>query len=87
MSKTKHFGARMNQRAIQQTLIDLTLEYGVDQGDKTVLNRKALSSLLDQLEKLKSETQRAIQKGGVAVVESDGKLITAYSLNSYRRPH
>lgn len=87
MSKTKHFSTRMNQRAIQQALVDLTLEFGTEHGDQVILNRKALEDLLCHIEKLKSTAERARQKGGIVVVEENGKLITTFSLDSYRRPH
>lgn len=84
MGKTKHFKGRMSQRAITQDLVDLTLRFGFMHDDgKVVLNRKALSSLMDQLRSLQRSAQKAMEKGGIVVVAENGSLITTYRLESY----
>jgi hypothetical protein len=77
--------ARMNQRGITQDLVDLALQYGECQHDKYVLTRKGLQHLLGALRDLERTVLRALDKGGVVVVEEAGELITTYSTKSYDR--
>jgi len=84
MGKTRHIQARMSQRGIKQNMVDLTLQYGVPQKDKTFLNRNGLSALLNELRALEKTVIGMIKKGGVVVVGCDGTLITTYNLNSYK---
>lgn len=49
MHRTHHFKARMSQRGITQSLIDLTLEYGEEHPEhieRTVLGRRQAGRLL-----------------------------------------
>lgn len=85
MARTRHIGRRMSQRGIRQSLVDLTLQFGEDLEDKRVLGRQGLKQLLDEIRELERTTKRALDKGGVVVVESDGALITTYNIDSYRR--
>src|SRR5262245_6064889 len=86
LSKTRHIQARMSLQAINQKLLDLTLEFGVERHDgKIVLNRKGLLSLLDQLASLREAAQKAMNKGGLVVVKDGDVLITTYRLDSYDR--
>ena len=85
MSKTRHIGKRMSQRGIRQSLVDLTLQFGEDVQDKCVLGRRGLEQLLHELRGLERTTMQALDKGGIVVVQSDGALITAYDVDSYRR--
>ena len=85
MSKTRHIEQRMSQRGIKQSMIDLVLNFGIAQGDKVVLNRKAIDCVLNELEKLKKDALKMREKGGLVVVEVDDCLLTTYALNSYKR--
>jgi len=85
MSKTRHIEQRMSQRGIKQSMIDLVLNFGIPQGDKVVLNRKAIDCVLNELEKLKKDALKMREKGGLVVVEVDDCLLTTYALNSYKR--
>ena len=59
------------------------------QQDKYVLNRKSLERLLAEARNLERKVIRALDKGGVVVVEDGNQLITTYSSKSYdrRRAH
>ena len=81
MYKTKHIKARMSQRGISEELLKLTIQFGEIQGDKTILGRKALQELLTQLRKLQRTTMKALDKGGVTLIEENGCLLTAYNIN------
>jgi len=89
MAKTRHFRARMSQRGIRQDLVDLTLRFGEDDQDRRVLGEKALQQMLDELRSLERQVLKALDKGGIIVVEADGALITTYRAESsdYRRAY
>jgi hypothetical protein len=76
---TRHMDARMNQRGIPRALVELVLSYGRWDGDACKLGRKDLSELKDEVEQLRSIVLKALDKGGLAVVESGGALITTYA--------
>jgi hypothetical protein len=85
MIHTKHMSTRMNHRGITGDLVDLALEFGECQGDRYVLNRKILERLLAELRDRQRRIIRALDKGGVVVVEESGQLITTYTAKSYDR--
>lgn len=82
---TLHFDQRMNQRGICRELVDLTLAHGSWEGDKCVLDRKAIQHVINQCDGLRRVALRALDKGGVVVVESGGAKITTYKLAPRRR--
>lgn len=82
MAKTRHFKARMSHRGIRQDLVDLTLRFGEDDRDRRVLGEKALQRILDELRQLERQVLKALDKGGIVVVEADGALITTYNAAS-----
>jgi hypothetical protein len=75
----------MSQRGIRQVLVDLTLQFGEDVQDRCVLGREGLKNLLEVVRELEQTTLRALDKGGVVVVQADGALVTAYNVDSYDR--
>jgi hypothetical protein len=79
MKKTNHFVSRMEQRGIKNDLVELTLAYGHDEGDKTILNRKEALGLIDELNQFKKTILRAVEKRGVVVVSDNGVLLTTYN--------
>jgi hypothetical protein len=85
MSKTRHIQQRMSKRGIQQSMVDLTMDYGESKGDKVILNRKGIDCLLKEIAKLKKCALGLRKKGGLVVVYVGNTLITTYSLNSYSR--
>jgi hypothetical protein len=82
---TRHMAARMNQRGIPRDFVDLALEYGEIDQDKRVLNRKCLQRILDDLRSTTRKVIRALDKGGVVVVEANGHLLTTYRAGRRRR--
>jgi hypothetical protein len=85
MTHTRHMRTRMNHRGIPQDLVELVLQHGEVQQDKYVLDRKTLEHLLADTRCLERTIIRALDKGGVVVVETDNRLITTYAKNSYDR--
>jgi len=76
---SKHFRKRMSQRGITQEIIELVLSFGYLAGDKRILDRRALENLIIVLDEMRSKAIRALDKGGITVVEADGQLITTYA--------
>jgi hypothetical protein len=86
MARTRHIGKRMSQRGIRMTLVNLAMQFGENVQDRHVLGRQGLRLLLGELRDLERTAMRALDKGGLVVVQGDdGTLITAYNLDSYDR--
>jgi Skp family chaperone for outer membrane proteins len=85
MVTTKHCEARMAQRGLPKRLLDLVLEFGKDSGDKLILNKKATQKVIDEIDTMRKELLRIMDKGGVTVVIDNEAMITAYNTNSNRR--
>jgi hypothetical protein len=85
MARTRHMMDRMNHRGITQDLVDLTLQHGRSQQDKYVLDRKVLQHLLTEVRERERTILRALDKGGVVVVECENHLVTTYTPKSYDR--
>lgn len=85
MAKTRHIQQRMSQRGIKQSTLELVERYGVWNGDKQVLNRKACEAALKEVNTIRKELIKAQEKGGYVLVESEGVKITTYGLDSYAR--
>lgn len=83
MAKTRHIQQRMSQRGIQQAMLDLVKQFGIDNGDKTILNRKALRVAISECKKAEKLMQKMESRGGLVLVEQGVAEITAYALNSY----
>ena len=79
MKTTKHSLARMSQRGLPKKVIDLVYELGKEQGDKLFLNRKSTQKLIEELDSIKKNLLRIMDKGGVTLVVVDDNLITAYN--------
>jgi len=85
MITTNHILARMSQRGISKKLIDLVYEYGKEKGDKLILNKKTTQRVIKEIDSMRKELLRIMDKGGVTVVLENDALITAYNTNSYKR--
>ena len=85
MPKTRHYGARISQRGIRESTVELAQLHGIPHGDKLLLGRKQILSVLAALDRERKELIRAMDKGGVVVVECGGAVITAYDFDSFNR--
>ena len=81
MITTNHVLARMSQRGISKKLIDLVYEYGKEKGDKLILNRKTTQRVITEIDSMRKELLRIMDKGGVTVVIDNDTLITVYNVN------
>ncbi|WP_372740215.1 hypothetical protein [Neptunomonas sp.] len=85
MAKTRHMHQRMNQRAISQQMLEIVKMFGVNNGDKTYLNKKGIDAVISEMDSLAKQMQKMKSQGGVVLVESGDVEITAYALDSYDR--
>ncbi len=85
MAKTRHIHQRMNQRAISQQMLEIVKMFGIDDGDKTYLNKKGIDAALLEINVLSKQMQKMKNRGGIVLVESGDVEITAYALDSYDR--
>lgn len=83
MAKTRHIQQRMNQRSIQQGWLDLVKAFGVDDGDRIVLNRNGIDCALEKMKKIAAELQKMRSRGGIVLVVDGHTEITTYTLNSH----
>ena len=83
MTKTKHYGSRISQRGIRETTVALAQRYGIRHGEKLVLGRKQIRHVIEEFDRQRKELVRAMDKGGVVVVEQGGTLVTAYDFDSF----
>lgn len=81
---TRHFSKRMSQRGITGEIVDTVRRFGVEHGDKIILNKKGCRAASDLLEKIKRLLDEIGETGGYVVVEADDALVTTYRLNSFR---
>jgi cytidine deaminase len=83
MQKTGHSLIRMNQRGITAAMIDLVMNYGEPEGDKTTLSAKTCRQAIDELKQTQKKLEHAIKKGGLTVVSCNDTIITTYRANSF----
>jgi hypothetical protein len=85
MARTKHIQQRMSQRGITLDLVDLARQFGEPNQDKVVLGRKGLGELLEAVRDIERAAKKALDKGGIVVIEDGDALITTYRLDSFSR--
>jgi hypothetical protein len=86
MHISRHADQRMNQRGISRRLVDFALRHGRVEGNKHVLDRNESRRIIAELEEQLRLAKRALDKGGVTVVEGGDTLITAYNVSApFRR--
>lgn len=78
---THHMDVRMNQRGITADLVNFALEHGEWKGDRCRLDRKGLKRLIANIDQTRSVAIRALDKGGLEVIEADARLITTYQMS------
>jgi Skp family chaperone for outer membrane proteins len=75
----------MSQRGLPKRLLDVVLEFGKANGDKLILNKKATQKVIEEIDTIRKELLKVLDKGGVTIVLDNSALITAYNTNSYKR--
>ena len=85
---SQHAGRRMNQRGISRRLVEFALRHGRVEGNKHILDRNESRRVIDALMEELRLAKRALDKGGIAVVEGGATLVTTYNLATrVRRPN
>lgn len=82
MRLTQHAHQRMTQRGITRSMIDLVLEYGEVDQDKSILDKKHAQQLIHELEEKLRTAKKILDKGGCVVVEADNAILTTYNYQS-----
>lgn len=77
---TLHMDVRMNHRGITADLVDLALEYGEWDGDRCRLGARSLKQIIEEMDRKRATMLRALDKGGIVVVEAGGSEITTYPM-------
>lgn len=77
---TLHMDVRMNQRGITADLVDLALEYGEWEGDRCRLGSRTLKQIIEEMDRKRAMMLKALDKGGIVVVEAAGSEITTYPM-------
>jgi cAMP phosphodiesterase len=91
MAKTKHIRTRMNQRAIDQELLDLARTHGVVENrgavERVILSRKTIDAAIRHIDSLRKQFLKVRDKGGIVLVRdpNEGVDITTYRLSSCRQ--
>ena len=85
MPKTKHYQSRIQQRGIKETTIQLAQELGQVYGDKFILGKKEIKHELKNIRQREKNLLKALDQGGVVVVQAEGVLVTAYQIDSSLR--
>ena len=85
MKFTEHARLRMGQRGIPAAMLDFVREHGEVRGDAIILDRSAVRALLDQLDRMRKQAIKVLDKGGVGVVEQGDSIITTYNIDGRRR--
>jgi hypothetical protein len=89
MSKTRHIKIKMNQRAIDEQLIKIVLNFGATQTRgmicKYFLSKKNIDATLERIDKLRCQIMKAKDKGGLVLVanKDNGLQITTYRMNEF----
>jgi len=83
MARTRHIHKRMSQRGITSRMVDLVSQYGIDAGDRIILDRKNTEALLKAVDHLRKDLLEVHSKGGLVVVEAGDAQITTFAVDSY----
>ena len=83
MQLTSHSETRMNQRGITGDMVDLALDHGEPDGDKTILSAKTCRQLIGELKRTQKKLEHAMKKGGITIVSDGDTLVTTYRANSF----
>ncbi len=81
MTVSNHCIKRMNQRAINQEMVELVFEFGEYIKDRIILSRKRLKELIKTEKQYRASLLKMLDKGGVTVVVDEDTIITAYRCN------
>lgn len=86
-NRTKHFKHRMDQRCISHTMIQIVenLGYFSLDGERLLIDKKSLITLEIWVRSFLKQVELMKSRGGLTLVEVDGKKITVFDNNSYKK--
>lgn len=76
---TIHVQQQMNRRGISRQMVDLVLEHGKIEQEKSKLGRDDARELLEGMQQKIKVLKKIIDKGGVTVVSDNNTFITTYN--------
>lgn len=79
MRMTIHVQQQMNRRGISRQMVDLVLEHGKIEQEKSKLGRDDARELLEGMQQKIKVLKKIIDKGGVTVVSDNNTFITTYN--------
>lgn len=87
MSMTRHIQERMNERCINEAMLQIVQSFGVHSpnGERIILNAKCLQSLEKWTRDFLKQVEIMKRRGGLTLVEVEGNLLTVFSNDSYRK--
>jgi hypothetical protein len=80
MKFSNHAKVRMAQRGIPHGLVGIARKYGRIDGDRWVLDRRAIRECLSELAAERALLMKVMDKGGVVVAEDNDTVITVFNL-------
>jgi len=83
MVTTNHLVSRMNQRGITGKLLNLVSEFGKQKQDKIILDKKSTLKIIEEIDRIRKDLLKILDKGGVVLVVEDNVMITTYNRDSY----
>lgn len=85
MKITKHIQERMNERCINETMLEIIQSFGTDtpNGERVILDTKGLKSLEKWTRNFLKQVELMKQRGGLTLVIVEGNLLTVFANNSY----
>jgi hypothetical protein len=87
MKITKHIQERMSERCINEMMLEIVQNFGVDtpDGERMIIDKKALTSLEKWTRNFLKQLELMKQRGGLTLVSVEGSLLTVFANNSYRK--
>jgi hypothetical protein len=64
-------------------MLDIVKDFGVDNGDKIILNKKSIDMAITELNRISKLMQKMRSRGGIVLVQENDVDITTYDLNSF----
>ena len=80
MTATQHCIKQMHNRGITNAMIQMVQLFGYQVGDRVMMDKRQIQELLAEINELRHQLIKMYEKGGVAVVEKNGRLITTFAI-------
>jgi ASC-1-like (ASCH) protein len=64
-------------------MLSIVESFGIEQGDKVILNKKSIEMALTQLKNISKTMEKMSRRGGIVLVKDGDIDITTYWLDSF----